>query len=55
MVWLIVIAGNVFVGSQNYLRIVMLLLLLTPALVFIRATIDATGSAGEGAVVEDMD
>ena len=51
VVWLAVIGGNVVAGSQNYLRIVMLLLLLTPALVFIRATIDATGS-GEVAAVE---
>ena len=47
VVWLAVIAGNVFAGSQNYLRVVMLLLLLTPALVFIRATVDATGSDHE--------
>lgn len=42
-VWVAVVAGNVLVGSQNYLRGVMLVLLLSPALVFIRATIDATG------------
>jgi hypothetical protein len=52
VVWLVVIGGNVFAGSQNYLRLVMLLLLLTPALVFIRATIDATGSAAGPAAVE---
>lgn len=53
VVWLFVIAGNVFAGSQNYLRLVMLLLLLTPALVFIRATIDATGTAADAAAVVD--
>lgn len=52
-VWLVMIAGNVVVGSQNYLRFVMLILLLPPALVFIRATLDATGSATEVAAVED--
>lgn len=51
---LAVIAGNVIAGSQNYLRIVMLLLLLPPALIFVRATIDATGSAAEVAAVEDQ-
>jgi cation transporter-like permease len=50
---LAVIAGNVFAGSQNYLRIVMLLLLLTPALVFIRATVDATASGSEAAALDD--
>ena len=50
---LLVIAGNVIAGSQNYLRIVMLLLLLTPALVFIRATVDATASGSEAAALDD--
>jgi len=48
-VWTAVIAGNVIAGSQAYLRVVMLLLLLSPALVFIRATIDATGVRVEDA------
>lgn len=42
---LVVIAINVIAGSHNYLRLVMMLLLLSPALVFIRATVDATGAA----------
>ncbi len=50
---LALIGGNVIAGSHTYLRLVMLLLLLPPALVFIRATIDATRSAPGGAVVED--
>ncbi|MDH3249239.1 MAG: hypothetical protein OEQ47_09770 [Acidimicrobiia bacterium] len=50
---LLVVAGNVVAGSQVYLRVVMLIPLLQPALVFIRATIDATGSAAGAAAVED--
>jgi hypothetical protein len=52
-VWLAIIAGNIVVGSQNYLRLVMLILLLPPALVFIRATLDATGAAAGVPAVED--
>jgi hypothetical protein len=37
-------AGNVVVGSEAYLQIVMLILLLRPALVFIRSVVDATAS-----------
>ncbi len=54
-VLLVVVAGNVIAGSQNYLRIVMLILLLSPALVFIRATIDATGPATEGEITRALE
>ena len=47
-----VIAGNVIIGSQNYLRLVMLILLLEPAMIFIRATIDASA---EAALSEEAD
>lgn len=36
--WAVVMAGNTIAGSQPYLRAVMLVVLLSPALVFIRAT-----------------
>jgi len=51
-VWIAIIGGNMIVGSQNYLRVVMLLLLISPATVFIRATIDATGAAKDQAAAE---
>lgn len=44
LVWALLMAGNVVVGSEAYLQIVMLILLLRPALVFIRAVVDATAS-----------
>lgn len=42
-----VVAGNVIIGSQNYLRLVMLILLVEPAMVFIRAAFDASAQAAE--------
>ena len=51
--WIVIIAVNVVAGSHNYLRLVMLLLLLSPALVFVRATVDATRSADEPAALEE--
>lgn len=43
--WAAMVAGNVIAGSQPYLRVAMLIMLLSPALVFIRSTIDATRPA----------
>ena len=42
LVWAVIMAGNVIVGAEWYLMAVMLILLLAPALTFIRAVIDST-------------
>lgn len=48
-VWAALMAGNVTVGAGWYLMAVMLILLLAPVLVFVRAVIDSTrASAASG-------
>ncbi|MDH3189223.1 MAG: hypothetical protein OEM39_01070 [Acidimicrobiia bacterium] len=42
LVWATVMAGNVVVGSEGHLQFVMLIFLLGPVLIFIRAVADAT-------------
>ena len=43
-VWVLIMGGNAIVGSEPYLRLVMLLLLVGPALTFIRAVVQATAA-----------
>ncbi len=42
LVWAAIMAGNVVAGTEPYLMVVMLILLLGPSLTFIRAVVDAT-------------
>lgn len=44
-IWAAVMAGNIIAGAEWYLMAVMLVLLLAPTLVFIRAVIDSTKPA----------
>ena len=43
--WAVVMAANIVIGAEWYLMAVMLILLLAPVLVFVRAVIDATSPA----------
>ena len=42
LAWAAIMAGNVVAGTEPYLMVVMLILLLGPSLTFIRAVVDAT-------------